>query len=398
MGMARAQAAAGRTSLMTNNKLKVLSVFGTRPEAIKMAPLILEMKKRPQIESYCLITAQHREMLDSVLTVFGIVPDYDLNIMQENQSLYSITSKTLLGMEKVLADLKPDIVLVHGDTSTTFAGALSSFYQKIRVGHVEAGLRTFDRYSPYPEEINRTLVSDIAELHFAPTALNRDNLVREGVKGEIFVTGNTVIDSLKVTVRSDYRFSQKALRDLDFGFKRVIVLTAHRRENYGEGLENIMLAAKDIAEKYEDVLIIYPVHRSPIVTKTAKDILKGVKRVHLIDPISAEEMHNLMARCYMVLTDSGGIQEEAPSLGKPVLVLRRETERPEAVAAGTVRIAGVKREEIFKQAAILLDDESEYASMAHAVNPYGDGFACLRIADAILWSFGLIAQRPIDFA
>ncbi len=377
--------------------LKVMSVFGTRPEAIKMAPLVRELASRAGIESLCCLTGQHREMLDSVMGIFKLRGDYDLNIMQKQQTLSSITTRALLGMEDVLREAQPDLVLVHGDTSTTFAGALAAFYQKIPVGHVEAGLRTYDKYSPFPEEMNRTLVGDIAELHFSPTAANAANLRREAVQGEIFITGNTVIDAMKTTVRADYRFSTPVLNELDFVNRQVIVLTCHRRENYGQPMHDILRAVRSVVERHPSAEVVYPVHLSPAVRQCAQEELGGVERVHLIDPVDVEEMHNLMSRCRFVMTDSGGLQEEAPAMGKPVLVLRRETERPEAVAAGTVKLAGVEYDRIVALADELLDDPAAYDAMAHAVNPYGDGNACKRIADAIEWRFGLRAERPADF-
>ena len=379
-----------------DNRIRVLSVFGTRPEAIKMAPLVLELAKRPEFVSMCCLTGQHRQMLDSVMEIFELKADYDLNIMEKQQTLSTITTKTILGMDKVLEEAKPDLVLVHGDTSTTFAGALAAFYHKTCVGHVEAGLRTYDMYSPFPEEMNRTLVGDIARLHFSPTAANAENLQREAVQGEIFITGNTVIDAMKTTVRPDFVFANPDLNSMDFG-KRVITMTCHRRENYGQPMEDIMAAARAIVEKYEDVELVYPVHLSPVVQECARRNLGDLKRVHLIEPLDVNEMHNLMARSYMIMTDSGGLQEEAPAMGKPVLVLRKETERPEAIAAGTVKLAGVDRDEIVKLASELLEDESVYQSMAKAVNPYGDGTACARIAEAIKWHFGFRADRPEDF-
>lgn len=378
-------------------KIKIMSVFGTRPEAIKMAPLVRALAARPEFESVCCLTGQHREMLDSVMRIFALRADYDLNIMQQRQTLSSITSRTILGMEEVLDQAQPDLILVHGDTSTTFAGALSAFYHKIPVGHVEAGLRTYDKYSPFPEEMNRTLTGDIAALHFAPTSANADNLRRESVQGEIFITGNTVIDAMQTTVRQDYVFSEEKLRNLDYVNHRVITVTCHRRENYGQPMRNIMEAILELSEQHEDVDFVYPVHLSPDVRQTVFGILAGTPRVHLIDPIDVVEMHNLMARSYMVLTDSGGLQEEAPALGKPVLVLRRETERPEAITAGTVKLAGVEKNDILRLTNELLNDPAEYAKMARAVNPYGDGHACERIADAIAWHFGLSPKRPADF-
>ena len=377
--------------------IRVMTIFGTRPEAVKMAPLVRELQGRAGIASICCVTAQHREMLDSVLEIFRIRPDYDLNIMEPRQTLSTITTKCLLGMEGVLEQAEPDLVLVHGDTSTTFAGALAAFYRQIPVGHVEAGLRTWDKYSPFPEEMNRRLVGDIADLHFCPTPANRENLAREGITDGVFVTGNTVIDALKTTVRPDYRFSTQALNGLDYAGRRIILVTCHRRENYGAPMASIMTALRRLADAFPDVELVYPVHLSPVVREAAGKYLSGHPRIHLIDPLSADEMHNLMARCCLVMTDSGGLQEEAPALGRPVLVLRRETERPEAVQAGTVRLAGTEEERIFSLASELLRDEDAYRAMAHAVNPYGDGQACRRIADAIEWKFGLRADKPDEF-
>ncbi len=378
-------------------KIRILSVFGTRPEAIKMAPLVQELATCPGIESLCCLTGQHRQMLDSVMEIFRLRADYDLNIMQQQQTLSSITTRALLGMEQVLDEAKPDLVLVHGDTSTTFAGALAAFYHRIPVGHVEAGLRTYDRYSPFPEEMNRTLVSDIAALHFAPTAANAENLRREGICGECFITGNTVIDAMQSTVRPDFQFAEPVLNALDFANRRVIVLTCHRRENYGRPMHEILRAVRQLVQDHPDVEVVYPVHLSPAVRECAQAELGQTPRAHLIAPLDVQQMHNLMARCCFVMTDSGGLQEEAPALGKPVLVLRRETERPEAIAAGTVKLAGVEYARVLQMAETLLDDEGVYSAMAHAVNPYGDGLACKRIADAIAWHFGLNAARPDDF-
>lgn len=377
-------------------KIKVMSVFGTRPEAIKMAPLILELQSRPEIESLVCVTAQHRQMLDSVMSFFGVNADYDLNIMAPNQTLYNITTRALEGLGGVFSESKPDLVFVHGDTTTTFAGSLAAFYERIPVGHVEAGLRTFDRWSPFPEEMNRRMVSQLASYHFAPTAKNAENLKHDGVTDGIFITGNTVIDAMKYTA-GDGGFLTASLDDVDFDSKRVIAMTCHRRENYGEPMENIFSAVRDITRAFPDTEVIYPVHLSPVVRSAAADFLGGVDNVRLIDPLDAIDMHRLMAKSYMVMTDSGGIQEEAPALGKPVLVLRRETERPEAVEAGTVELAGVERRRIFELAAQLLTDKSKYDRMAQAVNPYGDGKACARIADAVLYSFGLKSNKPEDF-
>ena len=379
-------------------KIKVMTVFGTRPEAIKMAPLALELQKYPEIEPSICVTAQHREMLDQVLDIFQLKPDYDLDIMKERQTLIGITTRVLEGLDGVMKEAKPDLVLVHGDTSTTFVGALAAFYNQIKVGHVEAGLRTYDKYSPFPEEMNRCLTGRIADLHFAPTVQNRENLLREAIPAEkIYITGNTVIDALKTTVRPDYVFQTPVLNELDFEKRRVILVTAHRRENLGAPLENICSAVKELAETYEDVELVYPVHLNPAVRETVFRILGEMERVHLIDPINVDELHNAISRSYLVMTDSGGIQEEAPALAKPVLVLRRETERPEAVAAGTVKIAGVEKDTIVRMAKELLEDEAAYAKMAHAANPYGDGEASRRITEAILYAFGLRAARPEDF-
>ena len=377
-------------------EIRVLSVFGTRPEAIKMSPLALELARREHIDPQVCVTAQHREMLDGVLSVFGVAPDYDLDIMRPGQTLADITSRVLSGLGGVFESARPDLVLVHGDTTTTFAAALAAFYAKIPCGHVEAGLRTFDRWSPYPEEMNRRLAGQLCTLHFAPTARNAENLRREGVEGGVFVTGNTVIDALAYTARGE-GFSSPQLRALDFAGRRVITLTCHRRENYGRPMENIFAAVREIAERHPEVLIVYPVHLSPAVRECAARLLGGVANIALIEPLDAVDMHRLMARSYLVMTDSGGIQEEAPALGKPVLVLRRETERPEAVEAGTVALAGTEAEDIVRLAETLLADGAAYARMAHAVNPYGDGHACRRIADAIEYSFGLRSEAPEAF-
>lgn len=378
------------------NKVKVLSVFGTRPEAIKMAPLIKELEKENKIESYVCITAQHREMLDQVLEIFDIKPDYDLDIMQQRQNLAAITTKALEGLYQVINELKPDLVLVHGDTSTTFTGALAAFYNKIPVGHVEAGLRTYDKYSPYPEEINRVLTCKIAEIHFAPTIRNKENLIKENIREGIYITGNTVIDALKYTIDVHYFFKDSQLKEIDFYNGKFILLTAHRRENLGEPLENICRAVKRLVENFEDVIIIYPVHLNPAVREKVNSILGGIKRIHLIDPIDVQDMHNLMNKSYFIMTDSGGLQEEAPALGKPVLVLRTETERPEAVEAGTVKLVGVNEDDIYNMAYQLITDKDLYETMAKAVNPYGDGNASKRIVQAILHKFGL-GVRPEEF-
>lgn len=379
-------------------KLKVAIIFGTRPDAIKMAPLVKELQNHSSIKTIVCVTAQHRQMLDQVLNIFNITPDYDLNIMRDRQTLTEITVRALEGLYEVLKKTQPDLVLVHGDTTTTFAGSLAAFYNKIRCGHVEAGLRTFNKYFPYPEEINRKLTGVLCDLHFAPTSTNKTNLLNEGVKPErIYITGNTVIDALKTTVNKSYIFQNDFLKTVNFKEKRVIVVTAHRRENLGEPLKNICRALKNIAGSYSDVEIIYAVHLNPVVQEIAKSILDGHKQVHLIDPLDILDMHNLMDRSYFIMTDSGGLQEEAPSLGKPVLVLRNETERPEAVKAGTVKVAGTDEECITSLARQLLDDHDEYNRMAKAVNPYGDSKASARIVDAILYEFGLSSKKPQEF-
>lgn len=363
--------------------MKVMTVFGTRPEAIKMAPLVRELQKDPYFDVCVCVTAQHRQMLDQVLELFEIKPDYDLDIMKPGQTLSMITSSVLEGMDKVLEKEKPDIVLVHGDTSTSFVAALAAFYHQIPVGHVEAGLRTYNKYSPYPEEINRQLTGRIADMHFAPTENNANNLKKENINENIFVTGNTVIDALLHTASLPYEFEDEELRKTDFENKRVIAVTCHRRENLGEYMHNIFSALADIAREYKDVEIVYPVHLNPLVKKQADEILGGADNVHLIAPLSYQPFTKLMKDSYLVVTDSGGIQEEAPALGKPVLVVRKETERPEAVAAGTVKLAGVERDVIYSMIKELLDNKESYSNMANAVNPYGDGKASARIAQAL---------------
>ena len=378
------------------NPIRVLSVFGTRPEAIKMCPLALTLRERPEFESLVCVTAQHREMLDSVLKTFSLRPDYDLDLMEPRQTLSTITAKVLTGLGAVLRTAKPDVVLVHGDTTTTFAAALAAFYEKLPVGHVEAGLRTYDRWSPYPEEMNRSLVGRIAEYHFAPTARNRENLEREAVQGKIFVTGNTVIDAMRYTV-NDAPFACDALNDPALAGRRLVAMTCHRRENYGAPMERIFAAVAALAARFPDITVVYPVHLSPVVQDAARKALGGIPNVLLTDPLDAMDMHKLLARSTLVLTDSGGLQEEAPALGRPVLVLRRETERPEAVEAGTVALAGTETAPILRLATELLTDRSKYDAMAHAVNPYGDGRACERIADALAWGFGARTEPPAEF-
>ena len=367
------------------NRLRIMPVFGTRPDAVKMAPLVKELEKYPEIEPAVCVTAQHRQMLDQVLDIFKIHPDFDLNIMQERQSLEQITNRALEGLKCIFDKDRPDMVLVHGDTTTCFAASLAAFYSKIPIGHVEAGLRTLDKYSPYPEEMNRRLTGVLADMHFAPTEANRLNLLKEGINpGNIFVTGNTVIDALKTTVKRDYIFQNEALKKIDLNNKRIIAVTAHRRENLGEPLEQICLALGDIADSFEDVIIIYAVHLNPAVRETAYKLLGTHRKIKLIEPLDVLDMHNLMNKSYLVMTDSGGLQEEAPSLGKPVLVLRKETERPEAVSAGTVKLAGTNRVIIKDLAVKLLNSKDEYNKMARAVNPYGDGLASERIVKTIL--------------
>ena len=387
-----------KKEIVKMKKIKVMTIFGTRPEAIKMAPLVNELKKDESIEDIVCVTAQHRQMLDQVLEIFDIKPDYDLNVMKDRQTLPQITSSVLNGIVDVINEAKPDMILVHGDTTTTFAGALAGFYSKVKIGHVEAGLRTYDKYSPFPEEMNRKLVGSMADLHFCPTSNNKDNLLKESILEDgIYVTGNTVIDALKTTVSSSYEFEDETLKKIDFS-KKVILVTAHRRENLGEPLENILGAIKMIAEEYKDeVEIIYPVHLNPAVREPAGRILGNISNVHLIEPLCVQELHNLMDRSYLVMTDSGGLQEEAPALGKPVLVLRQETERPEAVCAGTVKMAGTDKENIYNLAKMLLDDKDEYEKMNKAANPYGDGKASARIVQAIKFYFGITEEPPMEF-
>lgn len=365
-------------------KKKIITIFGTRPEAIKMAPLVKELEKREGIDSKVCVTAQHREMLDQVLGLFDIKPDFDLNIMKTKQTLTGITNKVLEGLEEVFANEKPDMILVHGDTTTTFSGALAAFYQQIKVGHVEAGLRTFDKYFPFPEEMNRKLTGSLADLHFAPTKGSKSNLLREGInEKEVFITGNTVIDAMLHTVEEDYVFENELLNKIDFKNKKVIMITAHRRENWGQGIENICDALNKVVKENEDVELVYLVHLNPVVKDVVNAKLGGKERIHLLPPLDTKETHNLMNKCFMVMTDSGGLQEEAPHLGKPVLVLRDVTERPEAVEYGTVKLVGTDIDKIVNSANTLINNEEEYLKMSKAANPYGDGFASKRIADII---------------
>lgn len=371
-------------------KLKLMTIFGTRPEAIKMCPLVLEMRKYPDyIEPIVAVTAQHREMLDQVLELFDIKPDYDLNIMASGQTLYDITTRALTGLKEVIEKAKPDMVLVHGDTTTTFAGALAAFYAQVPVGHVEAGLRTGNKYSPYPEEMNRKLTGSIADMHFAPTSTSRENLLKENVSPEsIVVTGNTVIDALQTTVKANYEFADGDFNRIFARGSRLILMTTHRRENLGEPMRNVYKALRKVLETHSDVEAIFPVHKNPKVREIVQEELGGLDRVHLIEPMDYEPFANLMGKVDIVLTDSGGIQEEAPALGKPVLVLRDTTERPEAVVAGTVKLVGTAYEDVLRETNLLLDDPVHYQKMAEAANPYGDGKACERIIKVILQKKG----------
>ncbi len=381
-------------------KIKLMTVFGTRPEAIKMCPLVLEMRKYPEyIQPIVAVTAQHREMLDQVLDLFGIKPDYDLNIMTAGQTLYDVTTRALMGLKDVMEEAKPDMVLVHGDTTTTFAGALAAFYAQIPVGHVEAGLRTGNKYSPYPEEMNRKLTGSIADMHFSPTSTSKGNLLRENVdEKNILVTGNTVIDALQTTVREDYKFEDAELNKVFASGNRLILMTTHRRENLGEPMRHVYRALKSVLETHSDVEAIFPVHKNPKVREIVHEELGALDRVHLIEPMDYEPFANLMAKVDIVLTDSGGIQEEAPALGKPVLVLRDTTERPEAVEAGTVKLVGTAYEDVLHETNLLLDDAEHYRSMAEAANPYGDGRACERIIKAILAKNGFAVENLPEFA
>ena len=363
-------------------KIKVLSIFGTRPEAIKMAPLVKELEKRKEIESIVCVTAQHREMLDQVLETFDIKPDYDLNIMKSGQTLGDITTRALTGLEKVIKECKPDIVLVHGDTTTTFAGALAAFYNQTAIGHVEAGLRTNDKYSPYPEEMNRQMVDCMTDMYFAPTNLSKQNLISENIdSSKIYVTGNTAIDAMATTIKEDY-----SNENLDWikDNEKFILVTAHRRENLGDPMRHIFKAIKRIVNEFDDVKVIYPIHMNPKVREVANEIFDGCDRIKLIEPLEVFDFHNYINKCYMIMSDSGGVQEEAPSLGKPVLVLRDTTERPEGIEAGTLKLVGTDEETIYKEAKRLLIDKKEYEKMSHASNPYGDGHASERIVDAIV--------------
>ena len=364
--------------------IKVMSIFGTRPEAIKMAPLVKELERRPEIESIVCVTAQHREMLDQVLETFDITPDYDLNIMKQGQTLADITTRALLGVSEVIQQAKPDIVLVHGDTTTTFAGGLAAFYNQVAIGHVEAGLRTYNKYSPFPEEMNRQMVDCMTDMYFAPTELSKENLLKENIdESKIYITGNTAIDAMSTTVEENYRHEV-----LDWvGEDKMILLTAHRRENLGEPMKNIFRAIRRVLEEVPGLKVVYPIHKNPLVRAAADEVLKDCDRVKLIEPLEVFDFHNFQNMSHLILSDSGGIQEEAPSLGKPVLVLRDTTERPEGIDAGTLKLVGTDEEVIYRETMRLLTDAAEYERMSHACNPYGDGHASERIADAIIEKF-----------
>ncbi len=377
--------------------MKIMAIFGTRPEAIKMAPVVRELLKHPEIETKVCLTAQHREMLDQVVDLFQLPVDYDLDIMKQGQSLYDITDRVLLGLKEVLEKEKPDLVLVHGDTTTTFSATLAAFYQQIDVGHVEAGLRTGNMYSPFPEEANRRLTSVLTTLHFAPTETARQNLLKENQKDDhIFTVGNSVIDALLATVKKNYVFEDKELQDIE-EHKRIILVTTHRRENLGEPMRNVYRALRRLVETVPDTEVVFPVHRNPLVRQAVKEVLDGVPGIHLVDPMEYEPFTNLMARSAIILTDSGGIQEEAPSLGKPVLVLRDTTERPEAVASGTVKLVGTDEDKVYNTAYKLLTDEKAYKEMAESINPYGDGHTSERIVQAILYFYGISEKKPSVF-
>lgn len=377
--------------------MKVMAIFGTRPEAIKIAPVVRELLKHPEIETKVCLTAQHREMLDQVVDLFQLPVDYDLDIMKQGQSLYDITDRVLLGLKEVLEKEKPDLVLVHGDTTTTFSATLAAFYQQIDVGHVEAGLRTGNMYSPFPEEANRRLTSVLTALHFAPTETARQNLLKENQKDDhIFTVGNSVIDALLATVKKDYVFEDKELQEIE-EHKRIILVTTHRRENLGEPMRNVYRALRRLVQTVPDTEVVFPVHRNPLVRQAVKEVLDGVPGIHLVDPMEYEPFTNLMARSAIILTDSGGIQEEAPSLGKPVLVLRDTTERPEAVASGTVKLVGTDEDKVYNTAYKLLTDEEAYREMAESINPYGDGHTSERIVQAILYFYGISEKKPSVF-
>jgi len=381
------------------NKIKIALIFGTRPETIKIFPIISEIKKYPHFIDYkIIVSGQHREMLDQMLGIFQINPDYDLDIMEQGQSLSNITNYSLLGIEKILKKERPSMVLVQGDTTTTFTGALAAFYQKIRIGHIEAGLRTHNKYYPFPEEINRHITSVLTDFHFAPTRQSYENLLSEGVKSEdIFISGNTVIDALFLMVKENYIFRETSLKDEKIFKKKIILVTMHRRENWGEPLRKTCRAINKIIDKHSDVSVIFPLHKNPEIRSNVKEILQNRKNILLLDTLDYDDMINLMSKSYIILTDSGGIQEEAPSLGKPVLVLRDETERPEAVEAGVVKLIGTDEERIFSEIDLVLNSREKYMEMSKSINPYGDGKASERIVKKILYNFNLIDQSPDEF-
>ncbi len=380
------------------NKIKVMTVFGTRPEAIKMAPLVKKMEQNDNIDSIVCVTAQHREMLDSVLKIFDIKPKYDLNIMKHGQTITDVTNRVLKELESVIAKDRPDVLLVHGDTTTTFSASLAAFYNKVPVGHVEAGLRSGNIYSPYPEEMNRKLTGMIASIHFAPTVGNKANLLKESIdEDKICITGNTVIDALLSVVDEEYKFNNKEIDDIDYDNNKVILLTCHRRENWGKPMEDIFKAIKRVVQDNENVEIIFPMHLNPKVRDCARSIMGNMEKIHLIEPLDYEPFANLMNKVDVILTDSGGIQEEAPAIGKPVLVLRSETERPEAVEAGTARVVGVNEEDVYKSTNLLIRNGNEYSKMSNAVNPYGDGNACDRIIERLIANYKENVEKTKDF-
>lgn len=375
-------------------KIKIMTIFGTRPEAIKMAPLIKAIENDERFESIVTVTAQHRQMLDQVMDIFDLIADYDLNIMKDGQTLTDITSRVIKELDSVLVEAKPDIILVHGDTTTTFAASIAGFYHQIKIGHVEAGLRTWNKYSPFPEEMNRQLTDTLADIYFAPTVMSKSNLLKEGRPEEsIFITGNTVIDAMKYTIKQNY--SNELLDNL--AGKRIILVTMHRRENLGQPMTNVFKAINRLVEKFEDVHIVFPMHKNPKVRKNAEETLSDSEQVHLIEPLDVIDFQNFSNNSYMILSDSGGVQEEAPSLGVPVLVLRDTTERPEGIEAGTLKLVGTEEDKVFEEATLLLSDKEEYEKMSQASNPYGDGNASERILDAIAYNFGIQQEKPIDF-
>lgn len=375
-------------------KIKIMTIFGTRPEAIKMAPLIKAIENDERFESIVTVTAQHRQMLDQVMDIFDLKADYDLNIMKDGQTLMDVTSRVIKELDSVLVEAKPDIILVHGDTTTTFAASIAGFYHQIKIGHVEAGLRTWNKYSPFPEEMNRQLTDTLADIYFAPTVMSKSNLLKEGRSEEsIFITGNTAIDAMKYTIKKNY--SNELLDNL-VG-KRIILVTMHRRENLGQPMTNVFKAINRLVEKFEDVHIVFPMHKNPKVRKNAEETLSDSEQVHLIEPLDVIDFQNFSNNSYMILSDSGGVQEEAPSLGVPVLVLRDTTERPEGIEVGTLKLVGTEEDKVFEEATLLLSDKEEYEKMSQASNPYGDGNASERILDAIAYNFGIQQEKPIDF-